>query len=103
MPKALELIPKLLARTRSPFIEEARTSAMMLCKLILENNLEIIEPKTNKKENTVSFIRRSIINSKYPGTCHICGLKWKIGEEMAWKKGLSSICLICYKREVMRG
>jgi len=103
--KILERIAALIALTESPFSEEARTSAVLACKLIREHKIEMMMPGTlkifesQKEDFDFDFgnpmQRRVRLRSKYMGRCRECGSFYKIGEWVMWAKGEGSVHVRC--------
>jgi hypothetical protein len=103
----LERITALIARTASPFEEEARTSAVIACRLIRENRLEIVpagtvaqletqatEPRSAWMPREVRFMRRS----RFAGWCFWCGEEIPAGSRVAYYPTEKAVaCLGCHR------
>jgi len=102
----LEKITALIARTASPFEEEARTSAVIACRLIRENSLEIVpagtvaelrkrapEPRSQWMPPEVRFIR-----AKFDGSCLWCGESVEAGTRVAYYPTERAVaCIDCHR------
>lgn len=104
MSAPLELAGKLLARTASSFLEEARTSALMLCQLIRREGLKIVDPKQvpppKAEPRSRPFWDRSEyrrIRARFDGHCGRCKEPHYEGDEIAWRKGYGVLCVACWE------
>lgn len=106
----LEKITALIARTASPFEEEARTSAVIACRLIRENRLEIVPAGTASKARTteeapVSERRAAwaprqvrIIRARFDGSCLWCGESVEAGTRVAYYPTERAVaCIGCHR------
>jgi hypothetical protein len=90
--RVLELVAKLINLASSPEIEEARTSALKACRLIIEHKL-VVGYRGDK-----SFGHPEVQKSKYPepatmmmphrGICHTCGRYIRTGQKVWHRRGI---------------
>lgn len=98
MTPPVELAGKLLARTRSSFVEEARTAALMLCELIRKHGLSIVDPsQTPPRRQVEDRPAYRVITSRFASRCTECGTRIHEGDRCAWCKGLGVLCLECWE------
>ncbi len=98
----LERVRKLVALAASPEREEARTSAVLVCRLIREHGLHVVEevappraPAPPPKNDPLA--RPRVIRAKFECKCVECALTIEAGERCAWLKGRGCWDLECYR------
>src|SRR6185295_9929478 len=96
--RLLERVSALVARASSSFEEEARTSAVIACRLIREHGLEVSLPGSVREppqEPVSDEPEVRIIRSKFESSCLGCGGFVGIGERVSWTKGRGVSHLDC--------
>jgi hypothetical protein len=118
MTATFERVRSLISRALHPGtpVEEARTSAVIACRLLAEHgplrpdtqpvDLESIEREAfdrgymegaadAKRMASPPVPKRHVIASKYAGRCQSCGGAYRIGESIAWAKGEGAVHVRC--------
>jgi hypothetical protein len=99
-------------------LEEARTSAMIACRLIHEHwamfdwttafqeGLEAGQvmaqeraPKSSPPppSSVTQSAPRRVIRARWPGGCRACGVRWDKGARIAWNKSAGAVCIGCHQ------
>jgi hypothetical protein len=104
----LDRIHKLLALVASDGLtEEARTAAVIACKLIKDNNVILVCPDAETEENVPDTseydlaVRKGDLlwreyASSYRSKCRECGLRVEVGEPVQWSLGYGVWHLYCW-------
>ncbi len=94
----LERVEKLIALSASDREEEARTSAMLACKLIREHKLKVVGgflpfpiPVIKMKPSA----DRRVMIAKFDGSCRCCQGAYRKGDRIAWSIAQGPIHLSC--------
>lgn len=91
--RTLDKVRALIARTSSSYEEEARTSAVIACRLIREHGIELrapAEPQEEaapKSETRTAWAPREVRfvhQSRFAGRCLWCGELIPAGSRIAW-------------------
>jgi uncharacterized protein DUF2786 len=109
MQAPLDKVHKLIALSSSPYEEEARTAAIMACRLIREHGFVVISAgsKNAKQQNREEYqddYRKTrednpewrFIFAKFGGRCKVCHKYYDVDDPVYWKKGAGCIHEDCY-------
>ena len=91
MTTVVEKVEALIARTRSEFSAEARTSALIACKLIRDHKL-LVTTKGDQSTREVEEVVMRKIYSKYESKCIVCSAYTCRGANVWWFKGCGICC-----------
>jgi hypothetical protein len=91
-------IEKLVMLASSPNENEARTAAVIACKLIREHGLLVVD-REPVQPRVVLDDERIIIRSRYLGRCAECACRINVGDSCAWARGRSVLCVGCHREE----
>jgi hypothetical protein len=119
---AVERVDKLIRLATDPAAaeQESRTTALIACRTIRENKLEVCDPDKLGEEYTRGWQdgyeegvidgkklakpapshappSRRIIRARFAGSCRGCGVCWEEGDRIAWSKVAGAVCLECHK------
>jgi hypothetical protein len=76
---------------------EARTAALIACRTIVQQDLQIAFAGIQRVAAEPQVSRR-IIRSKYPGVCIECLRPYAAGDPIAWAKEAATIHAQCWRR-----
>jgi hypothetical protein len=94
----VDRIEKLIELTTSPNENEARTAAIIACKMIRENGLIVVD-REPEQPRVVLDNERIIIRSKFLGRCSDCATRISVGDSCAWARGRSVVCISCHREK----
>jgi hypothetical protein len=106
MATVVEKVEALIARTSSEFSAEARTSALIACKLIRDHKLLVTTKDGQSEPRDVEDVVMRKIYSKYESKCIVCNAYTCRGARVWWFKGCGICCTpACATefRSVMKG
>lgn len=104
MQTPLDKVHKLIALSSSPYEEEARTAAIMACRLIREHGFIVITAGSDRAEEETkgSYHQRDappdwmLIFAKYGGRCKVCHKYYDVDDPVYWKKGGGCVHEECF-------
>lgn len=107
----------LLSRAAHPATpeEEARTSAVILCRAIVADRWELCptgtteslkkkaapptpRPSQPRRPTNGGPVQTIKISAKFAGACRTCGVRHDAGDVIAWRKGAGTWCLDCFEQ-----
>jgi hypothetical protein len=84
--KVLDRVRQLVALAGSSYEEEARTSAVLACKLIRDHHLELVDPhRPSRAKPAPPPDVRIPQRAKGPGLCPVCHFPWQRGAAIVYE------------------
>jgi hypothetical protein len=89
----IERARRLLARATHAATpsEEARTSAMVLARLIVAHAIELVPAgllDSLRSREELPLVAVRLIRSRYAGFCAVCARRYNVGDWVAWSRDL---------------